>query len=337
MTRLIAGGYAGPGARGLYPLEPTADGVLQVGDPVAPVVNVSAGVALPGSGRWFVVDEAAAHIHLLDATSGWLSLASFASGGVDPCHLALSGAGDLLAVANYGDGVVALFRLDPETNRPLGAPSIHRNAGSGPNPERQAGPHAHWVGFGPNDVLYVVDLGIDRILKFHPQGGVLGEATLAHVAPSGSGPRQLVFHPTRPMAYLLSELASTLTVLRVGGGGGLTAERSFPMLPAGTQTESLGGAIALNVEGTRLYASNRGHDSIATFALDAVGNVTPLGHTPTGGQSPRFLLLSDDHLLVAHEQAGGVTLLPLDADGLPQSSTARADVPGACFLGVLSA
>ncbi len=335
MTMLIAGGYAGTGARGLYPLDLT-DGVLRVGDPIAPVVNVSAGVVVPGTRRWFVVDEAAGRIVALDAATGWQPSVSFGSGGIDPCHLALDASAGSLAVANYGDGAVALFRIDPDTGRPSGAPAIHRHRGSGPVKDRQAGPHAHWVGFDPAGRLYAVDLGADRILLFHPRQGALGEPVVAHVAPPGSGPRQLAFHPSRPVAYLLCELASTLTVLRVGGRGMLTAERTWPMLPVGTTVESLGGAIVLNDAGTRLHVSNRGHDSIATFALDASGDATPLGHVPTGGRSPRFLLVADGHLLVAHEQAGGVTLLPLDAGGIPQPPAGRADVPGACFLGLLS-
>jgi len=251
--------------------------------------------------------------------------------------LALDASARLLTVANYDSGTVALFRLDPYSGLPVAPPAIHQSEGSAPTPERQDGPHAHWVGFAPNGRLYATDLGTDRVLAFDVDAGTLGAPMVAHVALPGSGPRQLAFHPTLSIAFLVSELASTLTVLRVGEDGALTIEATLSTLPADAAPGSLGGAITLNPAGTRLYVSNRGHDSVAAFAIGLAGEATPLGHTRTGGSSPRFLLLVDDHLLVAHEQAGGVTVLPIDTDGRPRPPIARADVPGAAFLGALPA
>ena len=162
----------------------------------------------------------------------------------------------------------------------------------------------------------------------------MGEPSIAYAAPPGSGPRQLAFHPTLPIAFLVSELASTLTVLVMKESDALSAQRILSTLPADAAPGSLGGAVALDAAGTRLYVSNRGHDSVASFAIDPEGEVTLLGHTPSGGTSPRFLLLLEDKLLVAHEKTGGVTILPLDGAGRPKSAVGRADVPGAAFLGV---
>lgn len=331
--RLIAGGYADGGAQGLYPLVLEA-GALLVDAPLAPVVNVSAGVRIPGAGRWFVVDEHASRIMLLDSDDSWRPLASIASGGREPCHLALDPDARLLAAANYGSGTVALFRLDAD-GLPVAPPSLHQAQGGGPVAERQGGPHAHWVGFAPGGRLYSVDLGTDRVLRFPVDAaGTLPAPAIAYRAPPGSGPRQLAFHPGLPLALLVSELSSTLTVLRIEPDGTLTAKCIVSTLPAGAPSGSLCGAIALGRGGTRVYVSNRGHDSIATFALDEAGGVTLLGHVASGGRSPRFLLLAGESLLVAHEQAGGVTLLPLDGEGRPQAPVVAADVPGAAFLGV---
>lgn len=331
---MIAGGYAGAGAPGLRIVR-RSDGQLTAGEPVAGTVNVSAGIRRGGA-HWFVVDERANQVVLLDADDGWRERARVASGGEGPCHLALDDTGRLLAVANYGSGTTALFGIGDD-GAPILPPAIHRHVGSGPVPGRQEGPHAHWAGFGPGGILYVADLGGDAVLAFDVVAGTLGVPRVAYAATPGSGPRQLFFCRDRPLAYLVSELASTLTVLDVAGNGTLVARQIVSTLPAGTTTDSLGGAIAVAAD--RVYVSNRGHDSVATFAIDgpsgggAGGSVRLLGHRASGGRSPRFLLVDGDHLIVAHEQAGGITALPLDERRLPGAVTARADMPGAAFLG----
>ncbi len=320
---LIAGGYADAGAAGLYRLR-HADGRLTVEGVVAPVCNVPGGVRR--GDRWYLVDETAGDIVLLDSGREWDEVARFASGGDAPCHLALNAAGDLLAVANYGNGATALFALD-DRGKPVGAPDRYCHDGSGPVADRQEGPHAHWVGFAPDGTLYATDLGSDCVLAFTPDRDRLGTARVVYTAPPGSGPRQIAFHPGLPILYLVSELASTLTVLNVGADGMLVARQTISTLPEGKDRESLAGALLL--AGDRLHVTNRGHDSVATFAIEPAGDVRLIGHRASGGVSPRFLLIDGDYLLVAHERSGGVTALPLDAG--PVAS--RADVPGAAFLG----
>lgn len=330
MTTLIAGGYAEAGAQGLYPL--TLGDDLAVGAPVAPLVNVSAGVDA-GNGRWLFVDEAAGCVRLVDAADDWRQHAAVASGGDAPCHLALNPVRRLLAVANYGSGSVALFRLGADA-APIPPLAVFQGQGNGPVADRQEAPHAHWVGFARDGRLYATDLGADRVHVFDPDTDPELRTPVSWAAPPGSGPRQIAFHSHLPIAYLVSELASTLTLLRLDAGA-ITAGVVLSTLPPGT-SDSLVGAVAIDPAGTRLYVSNRGHDSIATFLLDAAGEPTLAGHVPSGGRSPRFLLLADDILLAAHEKSGGVTALRLDADGIPRSPQRRADVPGAAFLGAMA-
>lgn len=334
MIRLIAGGYAQSGAKGLYPLTLGDEG-LQVGAPLAPLVNVSAGLPVTDN-SWLLVDECAGRLLLVDAAQNWQVLATLPSGGAAPCHLAADG--DLLAAANYESGTVALFRLAADTQALIGPTDVHHGKGSGPEPDRQEGPHAHWVGFRPGDRLYAVDLGADciRLFDVDRSAASLGPPRTAFVAPPGSGPRRLVFHPDRPIACLMSELASSLTVLNVMGDGTMQAEQTVSTRAAGADGNNLGGAIVLSDDGTSLYVSNRGDDNIAAFAIQADGRLRLLGHVSSGGSSPRYLLLAGDRLLVAHEQAGGVTVLALDDASLPHPTPLRADVPGAAFLGVLS-
>lgn len=332
MRRVIAGGYAEAGADGLYSLEHGTHG-LSVTAVVAPVHNVSAGIVDATGTRWFFVDETAGELVLLDAARDWSERARVPSGGEQPCHLALAADGRHLAVAHYGSGTTALFALDAD-GTPRSPPALYQHRGHGPNAERQDGPHAHWVGFDATGRLYVTDLGTDQVLVLAPEDHALAAPRVAYQAPPGSGPRQIAFHPTLPVVYLVSELAASVTVLDVADDGALQKRRIHATLPDGVERgDTLGGAILLR--GDRLLVSNRGHDSVATFAIDDAGDLQLLAVPHSGGRSPRFLLIDAGHLLVAHEQAGGVTLLPLGDDGVPGAVIARADVPGAAFLGVL--
>ncbi|GGB21883.1 hypothetical protein GCM10011380_09310 [Sphingomonas metalli] len=345
MTRLLVGTYAAKGGAGLVPLfcdseganessplrgriETVSDGIWRTGAPIGHVRNASFGLVSARHGHHYMVDEVAGRIAVYSASGGWAVLDDLPSGGEAPCHLALSPAEDAVAVANYASGDVALFPLDAD-GLP-GTPRRWHDPGDGPDPERQAGPHAHWVGFGTEGDLITVDLGADRVFARRTgRGG--GEVRSLYAAPRGSGPRHLAFHPERPVAYLVSELDATLTVL-VPDGGVFRAAAILPIEPEDAPSDNLGGAIALDPAGTRLYASNRGHDSIATFALDATGMPSLIGHVPSGGRSPRFILPLPGRLAVANEESGTVALFRLDPLGCPLPDPEVLEVPGAAFL-----
>jgi 6-phosphogluconolactonase len=191
------------------------------------------------------------------------------------------------------------------------------------------------VGFAADGrTLYCVDLGSDRIWAF-----AVGDAdtplpppSIAYRAPAGSGPRHLAFHPTRPVAFLVSELASTLTMLMIGSDGALEPRVTASTVPEGV-SGSLGGAVATNRAGDRVYVTNRGHDSVAVFGIEDDALVL-LQHVGTRGKSPRFILLMDDEarLLVANEEGGGVSIFAVRPDGTLSPCPHTLDVNGAVFL-----
>lgn len=325
---LVVGTYAAKGGAGLVPLRYDAEHDLwSPGEAFGHVRNASFGAPVSGS-RALLVDEEAGRLALLDRAAGWASLVSVASGGAAPCHVALDPDEAFAAVANYASGDVGLFRL---TEWGLAGPlAVHRNEGGGPDRERQDGPHAHWVGFSADGTrLISVDLGADRIfgLRVDRSAGALGEAVELYRAPPGSGPRHLAFHPRLPCAYLVNELAATLTVLEASDGG-LVARTTLPITTAG---DSLGGAVAIDADGICLHVTARGADRIVTFALDALGNATPLDEVPSGGASPRHLCLLPDHLLCANEKGGTVAIFRLDADRRPTDPRVMS-IPGAAFI-----
>ncbi len=328
---LWVGSYAEKGGQGLYPLRRDASGKWEAGAPFGGARNASFGTWSPRHGLHYLVDEQGGTLGVYRYDEEWAELARLATGGAEPCYVSLDDSETRLAVANYGSGSTALFSLDAASGLLLGPPAVLANSGRGPDPERQEGPHAHCVRFSPDRRwLYQVDLGTDQILAFAPEDP--GSRRVAFAAPPSSGPRHLLLHPVQGVAFLISELASTLALLTVDGPDFRQVE-TLSTLPAGFAGESLGGHVGMNAAGDRVYVTNRGHDSVATFAFDGK-RLSLLQHVPSGGASPRFFLLleAEKLLLVANEEGGNVTGFRLQDDGTLESAGMDLPVPGAVFL-----
>lgn len=333
MLALHVGTYAKDGGQGLVPLAVGDDGALTSGEPFAQAANASFGVTRDALA--YLVDEqdeGALNV-LARADDAWRRVARVPTGGAAPCHLAVDRDSTRLAAANYANGTAALFVLGAD-GLPQGEPALFQASGSGPNRERQEGPHAHCVRFSHgNEALYLVDLGGDQVLCLTlGRGATFADARTAWRAPPGSGPRHLLFHPRRTLAVVLSELAATLTLLEAGDFK-LRPVQAVSTPPADFAGDNLGGHLELNAEGTRVYVSNRGHDSLAVFALEQ-DRLELLQHVPSGGAHPRhFALLESERLLaVAHEKDGRVTLFEIAPDGTLAPKGEGTTVPGACFI-----
>jgi 6-phosphogluconolactonase len=330
-VRLWIGTYAKPGGQGLYPLALSPDGSLHLGKGVAPPANASFGAWSPTWDVHYLVDECDSRIGAWRYRDGnWQRLAELPAQGKEPCYLALDEAGSRLAVANYASGSLAVFALDAE-GLPI-APAVFQDSGSGPVEERQEDPHVHCVRFAPDgESLYAVDLGADHVLRLALDGARLGACETAYRAPPGSGPRHLLFHPNRPYALLVSELAATLTLLELSGGK-LEPVAVCPTAPADFSGENLGGHLEWPETG-RAYVTNRGHDSVALIEVDLdAGRLSPIQHMPSGGKSPRHFLLLEDLLVVAHEKDGTVASFRVGNDGRLSATGRSIEVPGACFV-----
>ena len=331
-TPLFAGTYAAEGGAGFVAIGKTGSGTAYPA-----IRNASFGVTDARRGLRYLLDEQR------EGTVGVYDrslrpLASRSTHGADPCHLALSPDGTMLAVANYGSGSVALWPLDPATGLPRGEAQIMPHAGHGPDAKRQAGPHAHWVGFTSDGAtLHSVDLGADAIFahRVNRAGGRVVDTAIAYRAAPGSGPRHLARHPRLPIAYLVAELGNTVTVLRESTDGGFVAVATTSTLPSGFQGESFAAHIAVDAAGTRLYVSNRGHDSIAVFAIGPEGTLTSIQHASCGGHWPRFfrLMANRSTMLVANERSGSVARLTVRNDGAISGVAGSIPLPGVVFLG----
>lgn len=245
------------------------------------------------------------------------------SHGAAPCYVSLDASGRFVLVANYYGGTVSVLPIG-EDGRLEPASSIVRHEGSGVNPSRQDRPHPHMIAPTP-DGRYVLatDLGTDRILIYR-----LDTAT-GHLAPNdtgpafattapGTGPRHFAFAPSGRTVYVINELASTLTVFAYDGDRGeLRPHQTVSALPGGFTGESWSAHVAVSPDGRFVYASNRGHDSIAIWAADeASGKVTPVGYESARGKVPRNFALdpSGDWLLVANQESDTIVTFRRDSD-----------------------
>ena len=228
------------------------------------------------------------------------------SGGSLPCHLA-AGEG-WVAVANYGSGSVALFPDDDGRLQAMSA--LRQHAGAGPNAARQARAHAHEVHPVGETTLLVPDLGTDRLHVYDVGRDRLSERQVVTLTP-GSGPRHVKRHPSRPVLYVLGELGNTIDVLTWPA---LEPVQRISTLPPDFNGESTTAEIMVAPGGGFVHASNRGHDSIVSFAVDDRGQLSAPSFVPTRGEHPRYFCLdpSGRWLIVLNQDSDNAVVYRLE-------------------------
>ena len=327
---LWIGTYAQRGSQGIYAATfDTATGRLGVPCLAAAAENASFLALHPRLPCLYAVNEtgrfeghpvgAVRAFRLATEGGGLTELNRQPTGGAAPCHLAVDATGCQLVVANYSAGNVAVFPLGADGSL-NSLTQLVQHAGSGPNRRRQERPHAHGVTFSPaNRVVFVPDLGLDRLLayRFDPVRGALAPSPDATGSlPPGSGPRHAAFHPDGTRLYVINELTSTVTTFAWEDA----AERLQPLatvsaLPAGWTNASSAAELAVHPNGKFLYTSNRGHDSLTVFALDARTRLpTAVQHVPCGGRAPRHFVLdpAGQWLLCAHQDSDTIAVFAVD-------------------------
>ena len=258
----------------------------------------------------------------IDRTTGTLTLLNrVSSRGADPCHLSIDATGKWLFVANYSGGSIAAFPLHDDGK--LGeASAFVQHAGSSVDPARQKGPHAHAAVVSPdNRFVLAVDLGLDRVITYplNPAAGGLMTANPRSAAiAAGAGPRHLAFRPDGRFAYVLNEMRSSVSAFRYDAEAGTLADlQTLSTLPEGFTGQNSGAEIAAHPSSKFLYASNRGHDSIAIFRTDAAsGTLTAVDRVPTQGKTPRNFAIdpSGRFLIAANQDSGTLVTFRIDQE-----------------------
>ena len=315
MQHILVGTYTGHGSDGIYQIsldtntgQLTADGLL-IKTPNPSYLAVNAGKELI-----FAVDESdTGYVSAFKkAPDGkWSVTSRLPVMGSAPCYVDISPSGNTLAVANYMSGNVAFFSID-RNGSIQSNPTIYQHTGKGPVSERQEAAHAHCAIFdAAGKYVYVVDLGIDKVMAYPVSNSGVSEGHVALSCDPGDGPRHIVFSQEGNVAYLINELSNTISVLSVDPNQGLLSPlQKISTLPSDFSGKSQCADIHLSRDGKYLYASNRGHNSIAVFSVAEGGKLSLLATEPVRGDWPRNFLLTSDgkYLLVANQLSGNIVV-----------------------------
>ena len=277
---------------------------------MANVSNPSFLVAHPDNRFLYAVSQekgGSVNAYLISPKTGKLTLVNKASSKGDaPCHLTLDRTGRWIAVANYGSGSVAILPLRKDGGVGEALAFVEHHGAS----------KVHCVLFSPdNRFLLAADIGLNRIYvyRFNPDSGALTPAATPYFdAPAGAGVRHLAFHPNGRVLYAINEIHPSVTgyVFNVETAA-LTEIQTIPIVPDSYSGADAAGEIAVNAAGTVVYASNRGHDSMALLAIDPVRfTLSTLEITPLTGRTPRHFALdpSGAYMLVGNQDSGNLNM-----------------------------
>jgi 6-phosphogluconolactonase len=272
----------------------------------------------------------------VDRASGKLTfLNEVPSRGADPCYIIVDRSGKYVLVANYTGGSIAVFPIQPDGK--IGeASAFIQHTGHGANPQRQEAAHAHSIDLSPDErFAFVDDLGLDELLvyKFDKAKGSLtpNDPPFTKIDP-GAGPRHFVLHPSGNFAYVVAEIASTVTAFSVDlKAGTLKRLQTVSTLPKDFKGDNDDAEIHILPNGKFLYASNRGHDSIAVFAVDPEkGTLTKIDDVPTGGKIPRSFEIdpTGKYLFAENQKSDNIVIFRIDEKTGRLTSTGEVlDVP----------
>jgi len=243
------------------------------------------------------------------------------SNGGSPCYICLDPNGKYVYVSNYMGGNASVYPIREDGGIDP-ASDVAQHAGTGLRPDRQEAPHAHSIANDPSGELRLVaDLGIDKIVAYRTDGATGKFVPAGEIAATpGNGPRHIAFHASGQYLYLLEELSSTVSVFSYDGNPNASKLlQTVQMLPAGFDAFNLAADIHLDPESRFLYASNRGHDSLAVYAVGQDGLLSFVGHAPVAKTPRNFAAVPDGkHLLVAGQDANVIDVMRIGDSGMPE-------------------
>ncbi len=329
--RVYVGTYTAPVSKGIYAFQfDPASGKAGSVELVAETTNPSFLALDPKRRYLFAANEISNYegqkgggisAFTLDPKSGKLTfLNEVSSHGAGPCHLAVDNTGKYVLVANYDSGSIAAFPVQQD-GRLANASSAVQHTGHGPNAERQQGPHAHNILISPDNRFVIAnDLGLDQLLvyRFDTTKGTLApnQPAFASVDP-GAGPRHSAFHPSGKFVYSINEIAGSVSAFGYDARAGrLQPLQTISSLPPDFKGSNDSAEISVHTSGKFLYASNRGPDTIAVFAIDsAKGTLKLVESVPTGGKTPRNFAIdpTGQYLLAAGQDSNNVVVFRIDS------------------------
>jgi 6-phosphogluconolactonase len=319
------GTYTGPQSKGIYAARFDADtGKLETPVLAGELTRPSFLAIHPNRKYLYAVSETGTSTVTafeINPKTGMLTLLNTVPAkGSSACHLVVDRTGKSLVVANYGNGVVAVFGVGADGRLSESTAQV-QHSGSGPERSRQRGPHPHAVVLSPdNRFVFVPDLGLDKIFAYRlePEHAALTAHDPPFAAvPPGSGPRHFAFHPSGKFAYSVNEMKSSVTAFSYDRAkGALTNLQTIANLPEDFTGVDNSAEIDIDAGGKFLYASNRGHDSITVYKIDSEkGTLTTVDRVLTQGKTPRGFKIdpSGRYLIAANQDSGSVVVFQRDA------------------------
>ncbi len=337
-TFVYAGTYTNKGGKGTYAFRfRQDDGGL---DPIGYVESESPSfLAIHPSGNYLYAtnetDPGSVSAYAIQPSGGLVALNVQPSHGAAPCHAMCDATGRYLIVANYTSGTVSMYPVADDGS--LGEASQRiQHEGSSILP-RQTGPHAHSVNIdAQNRFGYVCDLGMDKVLVYEMnlEAGQLNPVSTIDTAP-GAGPRHLAFHPNGRNAYLINEIGCTVSALTYDPSSGeLTEINTLSTLPGEVEEGFSTADIHVHPNGKFVYGSNRGHNTIACYAVEASGAINFVARTDVEAVPRNFAFdPSGTFLLSAGQETGVTTSFRTDGEtGALTATGARIEIPGCVCL-----
>lgn len=253
-------------------------------------------------------------------TGGLTFLNRQQSGGANPVALVIEPTNRFVAVANYFNGTVGLLPIGADGTLGALRDLATQTGPPGPHPTEQTNPHPHDAVLDPaGRYLVIPDKGLDKVFIYRldaERGALMPADPPSVTARPGAAPRHAAFHPHLPYAYVINEIDSTITTYAYDAAHGTLDERQvLSTLPPDFTGTSTTAEIAVAPSGRFLYGSNRGHDSIAIFAIDAAtGTLTPLAWESTQGAMPRFFALDPSGNFLYAANQGSDTIVTFRVD-----------------------
>ncbi|MFF2885404.1 lactonase family protein [Paenibacillus sp. NPDC057967] len=238
--------------------------------------------------------------------------------GAHPCYISVNEAGTALYAANYTGGSISLHPLTADGELEAASAVMQHECEPGPVADRQEKPHAHCVSPVPGTpYVCAVDLGMDAVVTYRQEGRTLVKTDETAFF-RGAGPRHIAYHPSLNVAYVANELASSVTLLRIDRNAGvLRVEHTYSTLPEGYEGYNDSADIHVSADGRYLYSSNRGHNSIAVFAISPEsGELSPIQHISCGGELPRNFGITPDgaYVLAANGKTNNIAVFRRDQE-----------------------
>lgn len=252
--------------------------------------------------------------------------------GAPLCYVAVDNDRQLVYGANYHKGQILSYKIEEDGS--LSLADIVQHDGSGPH-ENQTTAHAHFADLTPDKYLVTCDLGTDSVVTYE----VTTDGKLTQIghykSTPGAGPRHIVFHPTAKIAYLICELNATIEVLIYDGVGQFEHLQTISTLPDDYDGTNNTAAIRISKDGKFVYASNRGHDSIAIYRTLGDATLELITIQSSLGKIPRDfnLVANDRYLIVVHQDSDNVVVFERDTKtGLLTETPQDFKVPEAVCL-----